>query len=64
MNNKEEWEVDNILNAKYSKGDKKVLFWVKGKGYNDDKAWYNATNFDHAQDIVDNFYKQNLTKSQ
>ena len=61
-NNKEEWEVNNILNAKRSRGGKKVLFQVKWKGYNDDKAWYDTINFDHAQDIVNNFYKQNPTK--
>ena len=57
VNNKEEWEVDNILDAKRDRGGKKVLFWVKWKGYNNNKAWYDAINFDHAQDIVDNFYK-------
>ena len=62
MNNKEEWEVDNILDAKRGKSSKKVLFRVKWKGYDDDKAWYDATNFDHAQDVVDDFYKQNPTK--
>ena len=63
VDNKEEWEVDNILDAKRSR-DKKVVFWVKWKGYNNDKIWYNAANFDHAQDNVDNFYKQNPTKLQ
>ena len=47
VNNKEEWEVDNILDAKCDKSGKKVLFRVKWKGYNNDKVWYNATNFDH-----------------
>ena len=63
MDNKEEWEVDNILDAKRGKG-KKVVFRVKWKGYDDDKIWYDAANFDHAQDIVNNFYKQNPTKPQ
>ena len=62
MNDKEEWEVNNILDVKHGRGGKKMLFRVKWKGYNDDKAWYDATNFDHAQNIVDNFYKQNLIK--
>ena len=63
VNDEEEWEVDDILDAKHGRGGKKVLFWVKWKGYDDDKAWYDAINFDHAQDVVDNFYKQNPTKS-
>ena len=61
VDNEEEWEVNNILDAKRGRG-KKVIFQVKWKGYDDDRTWYNAANFDHAQDIVDNFYKQNPTK--
>ena len=41
-----------------------MVFRMKWKGYDNDKTWYDATNFDHAQDIVDNFYKQNPTKPQ
>ena len=62
VNNKEEWEVDNILDAKRGRGSKKMLFWVKWKECNNNKAWYNATNFDHAKEIIDDFYKQNPTK--
>ena len=29
MNNKEKWEVNNILDAKRGRGGKKMLFWVK-----------------------------------
>ena len=29
MNNKEKWEVNDILDAKHGKGGKKMLFWVK-----------------------------------
>ena len=64
MNDKKEWEVNDILNTKHGRSDKKVLFWVKWKGYNNDKAWYDATNFDYAKEIIDGFYKQNLTKPQ
>ena len=38
VNNKKKWKVDNILDAKRGRGGKKVLFWVKWKGYNDDKT--------------------------
>ena len=38
VNNEEEWKVDDILDAKRGRGGKKVLFWVKWKGYDDDKA--------------------------
>ena len=57
VDNKEKWEVNNILDAKQDRGGKKVLFWVKWKEYDDNKIWYNTANFDHAQDVVDNFYK-------
>ena len=63
VNDKKEWEVDDILDAKHGRGGKKVLFRVKWKRYNNDKAWYNATNFDYAQDIVNDFYKRNPIKS-
>ena len=62
VNDEEEWEVDNILDTKHDRDGKKVLFWVKWKGYDNNKAWYDATNFDYAQDVVDDFYKQNPTK--
>ena len=61
VDNKKEWEVDNILDAKCGR-DKKVIFRVKWKRYDDDRTWYDAANFDHAQNIVDDFYKQNPIK--
>ena len=60
VNDEEEWEVDDILDAK--KHGRRVLFRVKWKGYDEDKQWYPSTNFDNAQDIVDDFYKRNPTK--
>ena len=63
MNDKKKWDVNNILDAKHGRG-KKVIFWMKWKGYDDDRTWYNAANFDYAQNIVDDFYKQNPTKPQ
>ena len=62
VNNKEKWEVDNILDVKRGRGGKKMLFQIKWKGYNNDKAWYDAINFDHTKEIVDDFYKRNPTK--
>ena len=40
----------------------KIQFRVKWKGYDEDKEWYNASGFDHAKDIVDDFYNRNPTK--
>ena len=62
VDNKEKWEIDNIPDVKQDRGDKKVLYCVKQKRYNDNKAWYKAINFNYAKDIVDNFYKQNPIK--
>ena len=62
VDDEEEWKVDNILDTKYEKG-KKLLFWVKWKGYDKDKQWYPASDFDHAKEIVNNFYKHHSSKS-
>ena len=60
VNDKEKWEVDDILDAR--KRGRKVQYCVKWKGYNEDKKWYDALGFDHAKDIVDDFYNRNPTK--
>ena len=60
VNDKEEWEVDNIIDAK--KYGRRILFRVKWKGYDEDKQWYPSTNFENALEIVDNFYNQNPSK--
>ena len=38
VNNKEEWKVNNILNAKHGKSGRKVLYCVKWKKYDNNKA--------------------------
>ena len=53
VDGEEEWEVDNILDGK----SKKLLFQVKWKGYDKDKQWYPASDFDHAKELIDDFYK-------
>ena len=62
VDDKEEWEVDNILDARRVGRGRKVQFCVKWKEYDKDKTWYNASGFDHAKDIVNNFYNRNPTK--
>ena len=57
----EEWEVDDIIDAKKGRGGR-VLFRVKWKGYDEDKQWYPAANFDHAREVVDDFYNWHPTK--
>lgn len=60
---KKEWEVDDndIQDAKRGRG-KKVLFQAKWKGYDEEKQWYPASDFQHAKEIVDDFYRRNPTK--
>lgn len=63
VDDKEEWEVDNILDVKRGWGhSKKLLFWVKWKGYDKDKQWYPALDFEHTKEIVNKFYKRHLSK--
>ena len=58
---KKEWEVNNIIDAKKDQRGK-VLFKVKWKGYNKDNQWYLAANFNHAREVVDDFYNCHPTK--
>ena len=70
INDKEEWEVDDILDARRKGGRKvekrivgrKIQFRVKWKKYDEDKEWYNALGFKHSKDIVNDFYQRNPTK--
>ena len=64
INNKKEFEVDNILDAKrVQERGKKVLFRVKWTGEDEDKTWYLAEDFAQcAKEIVNDFYWQNPTK--
>ena len=60
VNGEEEWEVDDILDAK--KHGRRVLFRVKWKSYDENKQWYLSANFDNAKKIVEDFYKRHPTK--
>ena len=62
VDDEEEWEVDNILDARRVGRSRKVQFRVKWKGYDEDKQWYDASGFEHSKDIVDDFYQRNPTK--
>ena len=57
----EEWEVDDIIDAKVGRG-KKLYYRVKWKEYDEDRQWYSAANFDHAKEIVNAFYKHHPAK--
>ena len=60
VDDKEEWEVNDILDAR--KRGRKVQFRVKWKRYDKDKTWYDASGFEHSRKLVDDFYHRNPTK--
>ena len=62
VDNKEEWEVNDILDARKVGRGRKVQFRVKWKGYDKDKTWYDASGFEHSKEVVDDFYHRNPTK--
>ena len=53
-----EWNVEEILDAKAPRG--KLKFRVKWAGYDDDLTWYNADagEFDKSRDLVEDFYRR------
>ena len=66
VNNKDEWEVNNILDAQKKKERKevggKIQFHVKWKRYDKNKEWYNVLGFEHSKKVVNDFYNHNPTK--
>ena len=66
VNDEDEWEVDDILDAQKKRGKKgvggRIQYCVKWKEYNEDKEWYNASGFEHLKELVDDFYNRNPTK--
>ena len=62
VDDKEKWEVDNILDARKVGKIRKVQFRAKWKEYDEDKTWHNALRFEHSKDLVDDFYIRNPTK--
>ena len=54
INNEEEWEVENILDARCYRG--KLQYRVKWVGWNEDREWINATGFDNSPEIIKDFH--------
>ena len=52
----EEWEVEQILDAKKIRNILK--FKVSWKGYPPDATWYNADGFDNSPELVKGFYER------
>ncbi len=56
VNDKDEWEIDDILNSRRYR--RRLHYRVKWNGYDNDLNWYNADGdeFMNAQEIVDDFH--------
>ena len=65
VDDQEEWEIDDILDARLSGCNRRLQFRVRWKNeQRPDRQWYYADNgeFGNAQDIVDNFYARYPSK--
>ena len=60
VDDKDEWEMDDILDAR--RYYRKVQFKVKWKDHDEDRQWYDATGFENAKDIVEDFYLRHPNK--
>jgi hypothetical protein len=56
----EEYEVENILNARLSRG--KLQYCVKWLGYKDDQTWYDASNFKNSPYKLRDFHLADTTR--
>ena len=62
INNKEEWEVEDILDGRSHWG--KIQYWVKWIGWDEDWEWYNASGFNNSLKIIEDFYTRYPNKPQ
>jgi len=54
VDNQEEYEVDEVLDSRLWHG--KLKYKVKWTGHPPDDTWYTAGNFDHCQELLDDFH--------
>ena len=62
IDGEQEWEVEDIVDVK--KVRNRIVARVKWTGYDEDLEWYPIDNFDHAKDILKDFYRRHPTKPQ
>ena len=62
INNEEEWEVEDIFDAKSFQG--KIQYRVKWASWDEDREWYDASGFDNYPEIVEDFYAHYPNKPQ
>ncbi len=63
INDKDEWEIDDILNSRRYR--RRLQYRVKWKSYDNDLNWYNADDdeFMNAQEMIDDFHIKYSTKA-
>ena len=62
IDNEEEWEVEDILDARSHRG--KIQYRVKWTGWDEDREWYDASGFDNSPEIIEDFYARYPNKPQ
>lgn len=60
ISNEEEWEVEDILDARSYRG--KLQYRVKWLGWDEDRDWYDAAGFENSPEIVQDFHSHYLEK--
>ena len=56
INNGEEWEVEDILDARSYRG--KLQYRAKWVGWDEDREWYDATGFSNSPEAVEDFHSR------
>jgi transposase InsO family protein len=59
VNDQEEWELEEILAARLSKGQ--LQYRVKWIGFDEDYTWYPAENFENAREAIEAFHTAHPT---
>ncbi len=62
INNEEEWEVKDILDARSHRS--KIEYRVKWTGWDEDPDWYDTFGFDNSPEIIKDFYARYPNKPQ
>ena len=60
INNEEEWEVEDILDARSHRG--KLQYRVKWVAWDEDREWYNAIGFENSPEIIEDFHSRYFNK--
>ena len=61
IDNEKKWKVEKIFDAR--KYYFRIQFKIKWTDHDENRNWYNFEKFDHAIDIVKDFYEQHSNKS-